>query len=111
MKTEEFKKKQSEMSNEALIGLAKDTISKMAESYGKAHKMTIPPSITDTDMLLSELIKRFEQYSQQNYTPYQLCPKCNGDGDLARYNSPSITSLCPVCDVCNGAKIIPMSLI
>ena len=61
----------------------------------------------------NQIIRKYiEIYaSQQNYTPYQLCPKCNGDGDLARYNSPSITSLCPVCDVCNGAKIIPMSLI
>ena len=39
---------------------------------------------------------------------WQLCPKCNGDGNLIRYNSPSTiyqgTSL--VCDVCNGRKII-----
>lgn len=39
---------------------------------------------------------------------WQLCPKCNGDGDLFRYNSPSImaTNARPICDVCNGKKII-----
>lgn len=42
------------------------------------------------------------------YVPYQLCPKCNGDGDLWRFNSPSIlgSNSRPICDVCNGAKII-----
>ncbi len=40
--------------------------------------------------------------------PWQLCPKCLGDGNLARYNSPAVTSdACPLCDVCNGQKIIP----
>jgi hypothetical protein len=39
---------------------------------------------------------------------WQLCPKCNGDGNLARYNSPSIigTDDALLCDVCNGSKII-----
>lgn len=40
--------------------------------------------------------------------PYQCCPKCYGDGNLGRYNSPTLTnSAMPVCDVCHGAKIIP----
>jgi DnaJ-class molecular chaperone len=39
---------------------------------------------------------------------WQLCPKCNGDGDLYRYNSPPFisTNCRPICDVCNGKKII-----
>lgn len=37
---------------------------------------------------------------------WQLCPKCFGDGNLARYNSPSISSGIPICDVCHGKKII-----
>lgn len=39
---------------------------------------------------------------------YQLCPKCNGDGNLARYNSPSMvsTDAALICDVCNGAKTL-----
>ena len=43
------------------------------------------------------------------YIPYQLCPKCNGDGNLWRFNSPSVTDGSNmVCDVCNETKIIPM---
>lgn len=50
-------------------------------------------------------------------SPYQLCPKCNGQGfvskppyvagDIYEWSS-SQTSF--VCDVCNGAKIIPQHL-
>ena len=46
---------------------------------------------------------------------YQLCPKCNGqgtvskppwvDGDVYEWIGSSIGGY--VCDVCNGAKIIP----
>ena len=43
--------------------------------------------------------------------PYQLCPKCLGDGDLLRYNSPALmaTNARPICDVCEGKRIIPMA--
>lgn len=39
---------------------------------------------------------------------WQLCPKCQGDGNLFRHNSPALmsTSTDAVCDVCNGKKII-----
>lgn len=45
-----------------------------------------------------------------DFIPYQLCQKCNGDGHLGRYNSPALgsTTCTPTCDVCNGSKIIPM---
>ena len=50
---------------------------------------------------MSENMSANQQY-------WQICPKCNGDGDLLRYNSPSImgTNAAPICDVCNGKKII-----
>jgi len=38
---------------------------------------------------------------------WRLCPKCLGDGNLARYNSPPMsTNAAPTCDVCYGAKRI-----
>ena len=37
---------------------------------------------------------------------WQLCPKCYGDGNLLRYNSPTLVSSTPICDLCNGEKII-----
>jgi len=54
-------------------------------------------------------------YSITNTIPYQLCPKCSGQGvvskqphivdDIHQWES---TSSSFVCDVCNGDKIIPM---
>ena len=45
---------------------------------------------------------------KEEWHPKQLCPKCHGDGNLSRYNSPAIitTSASVICDVCFGAKII-----
>lgn len=40
--------------------------------------------------------------------PYQLCPKCNGDGTLPQLHG-TATSL--ICNVCNGAKIISQAVI
>lgn len=61
MTTEQFKQKQAEMSNEELIKLASGQVSDLAKTGGKSHRMCIPPMITDTDMLLSEVIERFER--------------------------------------------------
>jgi hypothetical protein len=47
--------------------------------------------------------------------PYQLCPKCGGDGEVLVQNwygnTTSISSGTQVCDVCGGNKIIPMHVI
>jgi DnaJ-class molecular chaperone len=47
--------------------------------------------------------------------PYQLCPKCNGDGVVMVRDSYgrdiTVTIGQQTCDVCNGAKIIPMCVI
>jgi hypothetical protein len=59
MTTEQFQEKQSQMSNEELISLAKEEISILCKTGGKSIKMSVPPSVKDTDMLICELIKRF----------------------------------------------------
>ena len=46
---------------------------------------------------------------KKKYVPWQLCPKCNGEGFL--FNSSTVSSLTRTCDVCNGAKIIPMYIL
>lgn len=51
----------------------------------------------------------------EKYVPYQLCPKCNGQGVVSKppyvagdvHEWASTSSAFP-CDVCNGNKIIPM---
>lgn len=57
---EQFKQKQSDMTDEDLIKLVEDEISHMAQSGGRSHTMCVPPKITDTDMLLSEMLRRFK---------------------------------------------------
>ena len=56
-----------------------------------------------------------EQKKQLQPIPYQLCPKCNGQGQVSK--PPYIPADVHVwasssgiffCDVCNGSKIIPM---
>tara|TARA_R110000868_G_C10800625_1_gene757049 strand:- start:184 stop:522 length:339 start_codon:yes stop_codon:yes gene_type:complete len=51
---------QSEMSNETLIDLAEKQISELARTGGRSHRMCVPPMPEDTDMLFSELVKRFK---------------------------------------------------
>lgn len=65
MKTvEAFELKQSKMSDIELINLCQKEVGELASTYGKSIIMTIPPMVTDTDMLLSELIKRFKMLSE-----------------------------------------------
>ncbi len=64
MTVEEFELKQSKMSDSELINLCQKEVGELASTYGKSHRMTIPPMVTDTDMLLSELIKRFKMLSE-----------------------------------------------
>lgn len=60
MTIEQFRQKQSQISNEELISLVKEELSKLCKTGGKSFKMCVPPNVKDTDMLLCELIKRFE---------------------------------------------------
>ena len=67
MTVEQLIAKQESMSNEALVGFAEEQVSKLAETRGRSHTMCVPPEITDTDMLFSELIKRFKKANQIKY--------------------------------------------
>ncbi len=64
---EDFKEKQALMSDSELIELAKAQVSELAKTGGRSHRMCVPPSIKDTDMLFSELIRRFEFSSQDKW--------------------------------------------
>lgn len=78
--------------------------------------------VSRTDKTRNEKVEMLIEFTEQqvknlnipaviNCVPYQLCPKCGGDGDLLRYNSPALmgTNARPICDVCGGNKIIPMA--
>lgn len=60
MDLEKLKKMQAEMPDETLIKKAKHQIDELAKTGGKSHEMCVPPQITDTDMILSELVRRYE---------------------------------------------------
>ena len=59
MTEQELKEKQKAMDDKTLIALAEKTIIDLAKTGGRSHRMTVPPQIDDTDMLLSELVDRF----------------------------------------------------
>lgn len=44
-----------------------------------------------------------------NCIPYQKCPVCDGKGFV--WNTGVSSSVSSPCDVCHGAKIIPMHII
>lgn len=58
---EALKYKQSEMSDTELIEKCSNQISLLCKTYGDSFRMTIPPSINDSDMLLSELVRRYQE--------------------------------------------------
>lgn len=64
MKVEAFEAKQAEMSNVELIKWANTHVSELARTGGRSLRMCVPPMVTDTDMILSEVIRRFEQSIQ-----------------------------------------------
>ena len=61
MEVKSFKQKQSEMTNKVLISKVRHQISEMAKTGGRSHIMNVPPDISDTDMILSELADRYEK--------------------------------------------------
>lgn len=62
-RTETFEQKQSAMTDKELCELLDSELSKLCKSYGKSFNMSIPPMITDTDMLIGEMLERFKKIS------------------------------------------------
>jgi len=63
MTVEDFEKRQAAMSDKELIELAHKEVSELCKTGGRSLRMCVPPMITDTDMVLCEVIKRFERLS------------------------------------------------
>lgn len=60
MTHEEFQDKLHNVSDRKLIEEATIQLDKMCKDGAKSFTMTVPPRLTDTDMVFSELIRRFE---------------------------------------------------
>mgnify|MGYP000290573016 CR=1 FL=1 len=61
MKTKEFNDKLSQIDDLVLVEKAKTSLSRLCETGGKSFTMRVPVTLEDTDIILSEVIKRFEQ--------------------------------------------------
>lgn len=57
---EEFNKNQSEMSNIDLLKKIRDLLNKLCLTGGKSLSMSVPPRGDDFDMLVCELMRRFQ---------------------------------------------------
>jgi len=62
-KTELFEQKQAAMTDKELHDLVRTELSKLCKTGGKSLTMCVPPMVTDTDMLISELLNRFKSIS------------------------------------------------
>ncbi len=60
MKDEIFKKKQTNMPTKELLELAHKEVSKLCKSGGNSFTMNVPARVTDTDMILGEVLRRLE---------------------------------------------------
>ncbi|HEY3525284.1 MAG TPA: hypothetical protein VGK47_03735 [Nitrososphaeraceae archaeon] len=63
MTSEELKAKQAEMPDAELIEKVDAQISELCRTGARSFIMCVPPRITDTDMLLSEMVRRFKARS------------------------------------------------
>ena len=64
-KDEQFKLKQQEIPDKELAELARNEVSKLCKTGGKSLTMCVPPMVTDTDMILCEVIRRFEALANE----------------------------------------------
>lgn len=60
MTHEEFQEKVKAIPDQELAEMAQKALSKLCSTGGRSFTMTVPPKIDDTDIILSEVIKRFE---------------------------------------------------
>lgn len=60
MTHEEFQEKVKSIPDQELAEMAQKALSKLCSTGGQSFTMTVPPRIDDTDIILSEVVKRFE---------------------------------------------------
>lgn len=60
MTEKRLKELQESMGDKELIEEVENQISELARTGGRSHKMCVPPMPTDTDMILSELVRRYK---------------------------------------------------
>lgn len=61
MTHEQLEKEREEMTDNDLIKIAEKELAFLCRSGGKSFTMNVPVRVTDTDMIFSELVKRFKK--------------------------------------------------
>ena len=61
MTQEHFETKQAEVSDTELINTIETKLSKLCKTGGRSLSMSIPPQVSDIDMAICELIRRYKQ--------------------------------------------------
>jgi len=56
-----FRQQQEDMSDNELLQEVHQQLTELCKSGGQSFTMTVPPSVKDFDMLISELIRRFKE--------------------------------------------------
>ena len=61
MTHKEFQEQLAAIPDIELVEQAQTALSKLCATGGRSFVMTVPPRLDDTDMVLAEVIKRFEE--------------------------------------------------
>lgn len=61
MTQEHFETKQAELSDTKLIETIETKLSKLCQTGGRSLSMSVPPQVSDIDMAICELIRRYKQ--------------------------------------------------
>lgn len=64
MTHEEFQSKVSGIPDEELISNCREALSNLCKTGGNSFRMTVPPQISDTDILFSQLIERYDRVNK-----------------------------------------------
>ena len=65
MRYEDFQERVKSISDENLLEMAQEALRTLCYTGGRSFRMTIPPSIDDTDIIFSELINRLKKYGNE----------------------------------------------
>ena len=60
MTHEEFREKLKAISDSELAEQASSELSELCKTGGRSMTLSVPPRLTDTDMIFAELIRRFK---------------------------------------------------
>jgi len=83
-------------------------LTKKRPNFNEASKLRMSQWTQEDRKKAIEYLQSLEP--NKNVVPYQLCPKCRGEGVAwSQYATTTSSSIPPVCDVCKGVKIIAMT--